>query len=87
MKENKVEVLPFDFERARELEKYYPGKYLVTEEGYPVRVICWDKKGSEPCIVALVSGPDGYEDFLITNTNGESGLPGGRNSIYIRKAL
>ena len=60
MKENKLNLKPFDLEAARS------GKPVCTREGRPARIICFDRKGYRK-IVALVH-TDYYEDEIIAYT-------------------
>ncbi len=57
----------FDLEAAK------AGARVTTEQGYPVRIICFDRKNniSESPIVALVSWDDGYEVVRSYDENGE----------------
>jgi hypothetical protein len=45
---------PFDIELAKKGEK------VITREGKPVRIICFDKKGGAP-LIGLIAGKNGIE--------------------------
>lgn len=47
---------PFDLEKAKQ------GAKVVTRDGRPARIICWDKLGDMYPLVALVKDKDGTED-------------------------
>ena len=51
MEEKKLNLKPFDIQKARE------GKPVCTRDGRKARIICFDAKGTHP-IIALVSDPD-----------------------------
>lgn len=53
---------PFDLEKAK------AGAKLVTKDGRPVRIICWDKLDDDNTypIVALVKDKDGTEEEIET---------------------
>lgn len=55
---------PFDLEKAKQ------GAKVVTRDGRPVRIICWDKSDDYDMypIVALVMNKDGVEDIVETYT-------------------
>lgn len=56
---------PFDLEAAK------AGNKVITREGWPVRILCFDKAvNSDYSIVALVKNPDGFEVIEIYNTSG-----------------
>lgn len=64
MEEKKLNLKPFDIQKARE------GKLVCTRDGRKARIICFDAKGTHP-IIALVSDPDieGTEiPFCYTNS-------------------
>ena len=51
-----MRTIDFDIEKAKS------GEYEIkTENGLPVRIICWNKQDGEFKIVGLVKGRDGYE--------------------------
>ena len=52
---------PFNLEEAK------AGKAVCTKDGYPARIICFDKKSSSFTIVALVDF--GNEELEVTYTN------------------
>ena len=60
-----MKIIPFDIalrEQIQSEENHYQGRYKVqTKSGKPGRIICWDKKGSEFPIVALVERCDSNE--------------------------
>ena len=51
MEEKKLNLKPFDIQKARE------GKPVCTRDGRKARIICFDAKGTYP-IIALVPDPD-----------------------------
>lgn len=53
------------------LEKYLenPNRKVVTRDGRPVRIVCWDKLGDYP-IIGCIKYSDDYEDFETYNING-----------------
>ena len=53
---NEKTLKPFDLDKARQ------GAKLVTRDGRPARIICWDLKCEEYPIVALVMDKDGTEE-------------------------
>ena len=55
MGEKKLNLKPFDIQKARE------GKPVCTRDGMPVRILCTDMKGCDYPIVALVEDSDGKE--------------------------
>lgn len=57
MEENKLNLKPFDIQKARE------GKLVCTRDGRKARIICFDGKGDQP-IIALVEAK-GNKDALI----------------------
>ena len=56
MKENKLNLKPFDIQKARE------GKPVCTRDGRKARIICFDSNGGRP-IVALVTECDDEEEI------------------------
>lgn len=65
--ETKIELLPFDIEKAK------AGADIVTEDYDPVRIICYDRIGDAP-IVALVKSKDGnYENMYCFSKEGVAG--------------
>ena len=51
-----MKTIDFDLEKAKS------GEYeIVTKNGAPVRIICWDKQDAEFKLVGLVKDTDGYE--------------------------
>lgn len=51
-----MKTIEFDLEKAKS------GEYeIVTENGLPVRIVCWDKQDGVFKIVGLVKNRDGYE--------------------------
>ena len=63
MEENKLNLKPFDIQKARE------GKPVCTRDRRRARIICWDKIGNFP-IVALVMGKNNKEAVFYYNGNG-----------------
>jgi hypothetical protein len=69
---NKNKLKPFDLEKAKQ------GAEVVTRDGKPARIICWDRKGKHYPIVALVEEANVEEEVIVTytargtsHTNGE----------------
>lgn len=61
-------------------EKVEAGLYrVITRDGKPVRIVCWDKKGKEP-VCALVSVGAGYEHWQLYEPNGRVYPEGYENS-------
>lgn len=61
-------------------EKVEAGIYkVITRDGKPVRIVCWDKKGKEP-VCALVSVGAGYEHWQLYEPNGRVYPEGYENS-------
>ena len=56
MEEKKLNLKPFDIQKARE------GKPVCTRDGRKARIICFDQKDIAP-IVGLVTGLDGKESI------------------------
>lgn len=56
---------PFDLDAAM------CGAKVVTTEGYPTRILCFDRKGPRP-IIALVQRPDGTETLWEFTNEGDS---------------
>ena len=64
MEENKLNLKPFDIQKARE------GKPVCTRDGAKARIICFDAKSDAP-IIALITTDDGTEiafDYLSDGT-------------------
>ena len=49
----KYKTEPFDFEKAKELEKAHPGEYIKTQSGENVTVLTFERSDDYP-IVALI---------------------------------
>ena len=67
MEENKLNLKPFDIQKARE------GKPVCTRDGRKARIICFDaKRKDEKNIIALVPSKDypGFEDLIAYPNNG-----------------
>ena len=64
MEENKLNLKPFDIQKARE------GKPVCTRDGHKVRIICFDAKGNKPLII--LSEIDGKEVILRYTEKGQS---------------
>ena len=63
-----MKTIDFDIEKAKS------GNYkIVTKDGRPARIICWDKQDGDFKIVALVRDKDGYEYCQSYNVDGKSG--------------
>ena len=56
---------PFDLEAAK------AGAPVCTENGIPVRILCFDRKGSEFPIIALKDNTDSHESFSTFTKRGE----------------
>lgn len=64
MEEKKLNLKPFDLQKARE------GKPVCTRDGAKARIICFDAKSDAP-IIALITTDDGTEiafDYLSDGT-------------------
>lgn len=75
--------IPFNIKYRELIES---GKYKVeTGEGESVRIICWDKlnDNGSTAIVALSKIKGAGEYFIICDENGKSGLPNGRNDLFV----
>ena len=57
----------FDYEKAK------AGAPVCTRDGRPARIVCWDGKGGNMPILALVATNDGCELAYWYNEKGESG--------------
>lgn len=66
MEENKLNLKPFDIQKARE------GKPVCTRDGRKARIICFDCKDETFQIVALVSGSLGKEEIISYDKAGYS---------------
>lgn len=67
MEEKKLNLKPFDIQKARE------GKPVCTRDGRRVRIICFDaKRRDKKSIIALVPSKDypGFEDLIAYPNNG-----------------
>ena len=67
MKENKLNLKPFDIQKAKE------GKPVCTRDGRKARIICFDaKRKDKRSIIALVPSKDypGFEDLIAYPNNG-----------------
>lgn len=60
MKEKKLNLKPFDLEAAK------AGKPVCTRDGRKVRILCYDLKGAEYPIVALVEAHDYLDESIST---------------------
>lgn len=54
------------------LEEAKAGKPVCTRDGKKARIICWDRKGTEYPIVALVIECGEYEDWIAYNEKGKA---------------
>lgn len=63
MEENKLNLKPFDIQKARE------GKPVCTRDGRKARIICFDAKCDLP-IIALATETGGNETLIRYNSNG-----------------
>lgn len=66
MEERKLNLKPFDLQKARE------GKPVCTRDGRKARIICFDKKAVRP-IVVLVEGVNGTEVAISYRLDGRRG--------------
>lgn len=66
MEENKLNIKPFDIQKARE------GKPVCTRDGRKARIICFDCKDETFQIVALISGSLGKEEIISYDKAGYS---------------
>lgn len=55
MEEKKLNLKPFDIQKARE------GKPVCTRDGHKARIICFDAKGMHQPIIALITQDNGIE--------------------------
>lgn len=78
-----MKTIPFDIKLRNQIqseENGYKGRYKVqTRKGEPARIICWDKKGSEFPIVALVERCDSNEASLLFCYDGKFYTDGGES--------
>ena len=77
-----MKLKPFDLEKAKQ------GAKVVTRDGRPVRIICWDKLDDDDIypIVALVKDQDGTEEDTETYTLDGACVEGEKNSIDLLMA-
>lgn len=64
--EQKLVRVPFNIEMAKKITNKEIEGRIVTRDGRSARIICWDRKGLDLPIVALVDnekGEEGYESF------------------------
>lgn len=62
-----MKTIDFDIEKAKS------GDYeIITENGLPVRIVCWDKQDGVFKIVGLVKNRDGYEFCQSYDENGSA---------------
>ena len=60
MEENKLNLKPFDIQKARE------GKPVCTRDGRKARIICFDAKGDYPIVALIESGNiEGVQQYMI----------------------
>ena len=64
IEENKLNLKPFDIQKARE------GKPVCTRDGRKARIICFDYKENKP-IIAIVSDNVGEKDIITYTNKGE----------------
>lgn len=62
MEKAKIKMMPFDIEKAKQ------GAKLVTRDGKPARIVCWDVKDIQYPIIAIVKGV-GEKEYVSTYTN------------------
>lgn len=64
MEEKKLNLKPFDIQKARE------GKPVCTRDGRKARIICFDRRGDKYPIVALLEGcNEEHSEVAVTFTN------------------
>lgn len=69
---------PFDLEAAK------AGKSVVTDSGLPVRIIAFDRKGTDQPLVTLVQTAAGVEELLCYNVDGT--CPHRNGAFHLRMA-
>lgn len=62
--EQKLVKVPFDVELAKRIQSGECEGRIVTRDGENVRILCFDRKGTELPIVALVEIKCGVEDYF-----------------------
>lgn len=68
--------LPFDVEQAKQ------GKSACTQDGRPVRILCYDRDGDFP-IVALIRQWDGKQSVVTYKTDGVCGSGDAMDNLVI----
>ena len=61
----KTKRIDFDIDLARKIQAGEAQGRIVTRDGLPARVICWDRHNPKP-IVALIENETGNEDQICT---------------------
>ena len=69
--EQKLVKVPFDVELAKRIQSGECEGRIVTRDGENVRILCFDRKGTELPIVALVEIKCGVEDYFSFYINGD----------------
>ena len=61
MKENKLNLKPFDIQKARE------GKPVCTRDGRKARIICFDRENEQPIVALIKDDEEEYIDTFFNN--------------------
>lgn len=61
---------PFDLEAAKN------GAKLITRDGRPARIVCWDRKDEDYPLCALLEDKEGHEQYYSYTKNGRIYLEG-----------
>lgn len=69
--EQKLVRMPFDLELAKKITNKEVEGRIVTRNGQNARILCFDRKGTELPIVALVEIECGVEDYFSFYINGD----------------
>lgn len=69
--EQKLVRVPFEVELAKEITNGTKEGRIVTRDGRSARVLCFDKKGDQFPIVALIEMESGIEDYFSFCINGD----------------
>ena len=60
----KTKRIDFDIDLAKKIQAGEAKGRIVTREGFPARIICWDKKCDEYPIVALIMAYEGNNEAV-----------------------
>lgn len=52
--ETKMITIPFDIEKAKRIQAGVEEGKIVSGDGYDARIICWDRKGPDQPLIALI---------------------------------